>query len=390
MNDSFRSFGGILIVVWTVGVGLARGDDLPPVAAGFQPHIVNQKGGGIDWTSGEIIAEGMGKLRGNRPADRLGAQRAASLVAARNALAIAGGIQIDARGRVRNMRDGRITLDGVVKGQRIVDTTWDKTTNPVECNVKLRVPLWGISGICTVFTDGQRRAALQRAGRRPVMVEARVDVSDVVLVIDARGRKIDACLFPTVLSDDGAVLYDIATRADPQARSEPPVRYVETEVAFEGLRASLEQPTRRDARDARGGRAIQGWMRGQHSFFEMRVPPASEWTALSSLDWEGPASSQPTTASATSQATSRPGRRRVVVKAAHPMPGQAPSQIVLTKEDAEKLRQSPEGASLLRSGKVIVVVDSAAAGIQGRLPRDADETSLASSARRRPEFVEGK
>lgn len=380
MNDRCGVFAGILIVACATCAGPARGDDLPPIAAGFQPHVVNQKGGGIDWTSGEIIAEGIGKLRGNRPADRLGAQRAASLVAARNALAIANGIQFDAQGRVNNVRHGRITLTGVVKGQRVDETTWDKTKNPVECHVKLRVPLWGVTGICTVFSDAQRRVVVQRGGQRPAMVEGKADVSDVVLVIDARGRKVDVCLFPSVLSTDGTVIYDIATRADPQARSEPPVRYVETDMTFEKLRASLERPARRDMDQPRIALADHGRMRGGWSFHETHVHSAGEWTAAA-LDWEDAPSSQPTTTSATSQATSRPGRRRVVVKAAHAIPGQAPSQIVLTKEDAEKLRQSPEGASLLRSGKVIVVVDSAAAGIQGWLPRDDDETSLASSAR---------
>ncbi|HKQ48243.1 MAG TPA: hypothetical protein VJZ71_09260 [Phycisphaerae bacterium] len=378
MNDRWRDFGtrrsavaGISIVIWTVGVGVARGDDLPPIAAGFRPHVVNQKGGGIDWTSGEIIVEGVGKLRGNRPADRLGAQRAASLVAARNALAVANGIQIDAHGRVGNVRSGRITLDGVVKGQRVDETTWDKTKNPVECHVKLRVPLWGLSGICTVFSEGQRRAALQQGGRRLPLANVPADVTESVLIIDARGRKTDLCLFPVVRSEDGAVLYDVATRTDPQARSEPPVRYVETDMTFETLRASLERPARRTANVPVVPQL--GSIRGMHAL------SANEWV-FSMLNWEGPASSQPTTSPA-SQPTSRPGRRRVVVKAAHPVAGQAPSQIVLTKEDAEKIRQSPEGASLLRSGKVIVVVDSAAAGIQGRLPRDADEPSLASSAR---------
>jgi len=41
------------------------------------------------------------------------------------------------------------------------------------------------------------------------------------------------------------------------------------------------------------------------------------------------------------------------------------------------LRQTPEGASLLRSGRVVVVVDSAAAGIEGCGPAAEDETQIA-------------
>src|SRR5262249_44921318 len=150
--------------------------------AGFQAHVLNQKGGGIDWTAGEIIAEGIGKARGKTTADLLGAERAASFVAARNALAIAKGIRIDANGRVGNVRNGQISLEGVVKGQRVAEKTFDKTKSPIECHIKLRVPLWGVTGICTVYSDSQRRVALQRGGRRLALVKSNADVSDVVLV----------------------------------------------------------------------------------------------------------------------------------------------------------------------------------------------------------------
>lgn len=379
MNVRFGSLGGILVVGLAACAGLARGDDLPAIAAGFQAHVVNQKGGEIDWTSGEIIAEGVGKARGTRASDRLGAQRAAMLVAARNALAIANGIQIDASGRVGNVRHGQISLDGVVKGQRLAGTTWDNSKKPAECHVKLRVPLWGVTGVCTVFAHAHRRAALLHSRRRLVLVEAKADVSDVVLVIDARGRKIDRCLFPTVVSVDGAVLYDLATRTDPNTTSDPPLRYVETDMTFEKLRAALGAPARGPAKDERVAFAYQDPMRGNGFLNSVVIPTAVMLTPATAPDMEGP-SSQPTTTRPTSQATSRPTRRRVVVKAAAATPGKSPSQIVLTKEDAEKLRQSPEGANLLRSGQVIVVVDSAAAGMQGRLPRDGDVT-LASSAR---------
>ena len=368
MNVKCGGITGILVVVLTTCVELARGDDPPALDAGFRAHVVNQKGGGIDWTSGEIIAEGFGKGRGNRAADRVGAQRAATLVAARNALAIANGIQFDGNGRVGNVRDGQITLDGVVKGQRVVGTTWDKSKTPVECRVKLSVPLWGVTGVCTVFADAQRRSAAVHGGRRLSLVEAKADVSDVVLVIDARGRKIDPCLFPVVKSADGAVLYDIATRTDPLARSQPPVRFVESDMTFERLRACLEAPARWTVDDVRIADADHdGWRGGRflHAF-QGRTTVMLMFAPAPNLN--GPAS-QPTTTGPTSQATSRPTRRRVVVKAAAPIGGKSPSRIVLTKEDAEKLRQSPEGANLLRGGKVIVVVDSAAAGMQGFCPR---------------------
>jgi hypothetical protein len=380
MNYKRGGIAGILIMAWAACVGPARGDDVPAIAVGFQPHVLNQKGGGIDWTSGEIIAEGVGKVRGSKAGDRLGAERGATLLAARNALAIANGIQIDASGRVGNMRNGQIKLDGVVKGQRVVATTWDNTKKPVECHVKLRVPMWGMTGVCTVFTDAQRRMAVQRGGKRLVLVDTKADVRDAVLVIDARGRKIEMCLFPTVVSADGGVLYDVATRTDPQTKTQPPVRFVETDITFEKLQSCLERPAGWAGDETRVVLANQNPLRGSGLIHEVRFSAPIEMIAATAFAMDDPAP-QPTTQGATSQPTSRPGRRRVVVKAADLTPGKTQSQIVLTKEDAEKLRQSPEGANLLRDGKVIVVVDSAAAGMQGFLSLDGDDTSLASSAR---------
>jgi len=53
------------------------------------------------------------------------------------------------------------------------------------------------------------------------------------------------------------------------------------------------------------------------------------------------------------------------------------TKIVLTKQDAEKLRNTAKGANLLRSGRVIVVVDSVAAGIEGRLDVGPEDRTFA-------------
>ena len=84
--------------------------------------------------------------------------------------------------------------------------------------------------------------------------------------------------------------------------------------------------------------------------------------------YEGPDNERTATTQPASGPTTQPKkteprqrrRRRVVVKAVG-VSGEQKTQVVLTREDAEKLRRSPEGASLLRAGRVVVVVDSAAA-----------------------------
>jgi hypothetical protein len=70
----------------------------------------------------------------------------------------------------------------------------------------------------------------------------------------------------------------------------------------------------------------------------------------------------------------------MVVKAVQAA-GQNNNDLTLTEQDAAKLAGTPEGASLLRNGRVVIVVDSAAAGIQGKAPQ-ADDDRLAALDRR--------
>ena len=55
------------------------------------------------------------------------------------------------------------------------------------------------------------------------------------------------------------------------------------------------------------------------------------------------------------------------------------AQLVLTREDAERLRHSPEAAEALRNAQVLVVVDAPAAGTEGRLPALPDRALAAIS-----------
>ena len=47
--------------------------------------------------------------------------------------------------------------------------------------------------------------------------------------------------------------------------------------------------------------------------------------------------------------------------------GEEKTEVVLSREDVDRIRRSPEGANALRQAHVVIVVDSAAAGTEGRL-----------------------
>lgn len=329
------------------------------LVTGFAPHVHLTGSGRIDWTGGFIMAEGRGIAESTDDQGQLMAKRGATIVAARNALAVAAGINVDAGGRVEDVPNGRVTVEGLIKGHEVVDVTWRADLDPPEMRVQLRVPLWGAKSVASIFHDHHRRRMVHSGARRVPLVMARVDVSESVLVIDARGTGLETSLFPIVVTDNGDLLYDVGRLLPETAKLQAPARYVETDMTYEQLRACVEDGDR--APDRPGPGVLRARL---VSYGDPAVSPPEE---------SGPATSQPSSQPA--KKTRRRARRRVAVKAAAAS-GECQTRIVVTGEDAEKLRRSAEGASLLREGQVVIVVDSAAAGIQGRHRPSIDERTL--------------
>lgn len=328
---------------------MAQGTGLPP---GLTAHVRPVAGGFIDWAEGFILAEGKGIAESRDEQGQLMAQRAATVDASRNALAIALGVPLDGKALVEGAGDARVRIQGVIRGHQVKDSEWFPNETPPRARVVLRVPFWGAKGVATVFYEKQRSAAARRANRLSLIAEE-VDVSEAVLIIDARGRKTAPCLFPVVTDEQGRVVYDVSRIARDGRDRGPVVRYVESRLTFQELSALFEEPT----------------LQPRLASHQPGDPPPPASAA-------GKPTSLPTTQPGAKDAPGKRQRRRIVVKAADAGAASG-TQIVLTAEDAEALRQTPEGASLLRSGRVVVVVDSAAAGIEGRGPAAEDEAQIA-------------
>ncbi len=367
--------------------GIAGADVLIP--AGFKAHRRPAQGGKVDWGRGFLIAEGRSKAKGVTPQDRAMAARGAEVIAARNAIAIANGIPIDTNGRFGNVRDGVVHVNGVLRGQKRISVDWKPNRNPPECIVRLSIPMWGVKGVASVVYDAHRRAAGRAVARRYQLNRREMDVSDEVLVIDARGMGIEPCLFPAIVGDDGRVLYDVSV-LDAAGSMSAPVSYVETSLSFERLRASFESetgeiPVFAAAMELQTGEAASHGalnalfaMTLADDVLSLHTPPAGSTSR--------PATSQPAARAAHPASApapnAKPSRRRAV-RALRTRPGDK-TRIVLTKEDAEKLSTTAEGASLMREGRVIVVVDSIAAGAQGRGNEPPDRETLALAADEMP------
>ncbi|MCZ6699965.1 MAG: hypothetical protein O7D94_13610 [Planctomycetota bacterium] len=386
---------GIVVPMMALSAAWADGNEAEFVLpVGLSPHVRPVKDGRIDWAEGFIFAEGQGKGSGRKRADqdRLMAKRAAELAAARNAILIADGIPVDADGRFKNVRTGEVRVGGQIKGHKTVSVVWRANADPPECVATVKVPLWGVKGVASVVHATQVNKIRRSRQRHLVLAGGDADVSDEILVIDARGLGAEPCLYPVVLGTDGGVLYDISTIVGGGQSIAPAVRYVETSMTYEALRASLSG--NRDG--VHPASPVDDAHLGFFGTFKSS-PDRSAWNACDSMAvGSGGGSfgmplvdnspSTPTTRAssrpATSQPTAKPDkksrrrRRRRAVKAVRAS-GQSKTEIVLTREDAERLRNDPRGANLLKKGQVYVVMDAAAAGIQGRLDRLPEAPALA-------------
>lgn len=323
------------------------------ITAGFAAHVQHDAGGRIDWTAGYLLAEGKGFSKGEGKTDqqRLMARRAATLDAAANALAIAAGIDVDAGGRASGIANGRRRLEGCVKGHEVVSETWEPEAARPTFRITLRVPLWGVKSVGSLFHDQCRKRIARQRQPRLTLAIGTPDQAPAMIVIDARGTGLRPCLFPSVLADQGRTLYDVTTLTAKNAKAEPPVRYVETKMSFEQIQAALQpdeiaRPT---------------------AHLAARQPEAKPSNA---------ADDKPKKETPKKQRKRR--RRRHAVKAIR-ADGANKTKIVLTATDADKLRLDKTSAHLLRNAEVVVVVDSAAAGIQGLLDDLTDDILLASA-----------
>lgn len=331
--------------------GLVRGQekDAPrevvQLTGGFADHIVPGAGGRIDWTNGYILAEGQGLAQrgGFDKQAQLLAQKAAREMALRNALAMASGIRIDADGRVGQIANGLVRIEGTLRGHQEDKVEWFGDEDPPRARVTVRVPLWGVTAVSSWVAPLHRARQTRNGGPRRGLVVAQADVADFLLVIDARGADLAPCLFPVVKDGAGGVLYDVETPSGDLAGRVPLARYVETELSFEQLRAAVE-----------GDGPVRFMLAGYR-------PTGQEVDASAT---KGDATSQPTTRPVGK--SRRRAKRRMAVKAMA-VAGQGKTEVVLTQEDVDRIRRSPEGASALRRAQVVIVVNSAAAGTEGRL-----------------------
>lgn len=312
--------------------------------------------GVVDWGRKVLVAQGRCEQQGQGPQAEAMARRGASLLALRNAVALAGGVRIGPNGRVANVRNGVIRIQAFVKGFEAKEFHAELVNGRMWQVAEARLPLYGIKSLAIEVHDAQvaARSAVIRTIRRVKWVEssAAETVAGDVVVIDARGTGFAPSLFPLVTNSDGEVLMDMQTVGKEVAAQEGMCAYATTDLGFDKLQSMLR---------TRGVQALRGLASAGLS--EGNVDGVSLDKVL--LAQAAQAASQPQTAPARRQP------RRLPVKAAK-AGGDEKTRLILDSPEADKLRNDGGAAALVKGGKVLIIVDAAAAGQEGRLP-DLDQ-----------------
>jgi len=307
-----------------------------PAAAKLPP-----KRGYVDWFNGYVVAEGRGfpcPIEMKQP-DVIGGQekamasRAAQADALRNVLALLNGISLNGKVTVgaRAFKKGTIELKGFIRGHQWSSESWHKVGGIQYSKVVVKVPLWGVSSVCAKVYDEERKrfshmrfrpsGASSRAGR--------AFAPDDYVFIDARGTRHKPALYPVIADKRGRPVYCIAHLDKTVCVTRCMVRY-----AF--VDDDADEPW------SGGGKLSPDLL---SRILGLRAAEAA-------------------------QGDDKRKRRRkrlkpkLVVRASKSNGG----KLILDKKAAKKLADDPETRRLLGAGRVIVIMDSRVAGIEGALP----------------------
>jgi len=324
--------------------------------------------GYVDWSNRRIVTVGCSLQAGRRPVDALMARRAAEVIALRNALALSAGIRIGVSGRVDGLRNGTVALQGLLKDYEVARTYEQTLAGRLYCVAEVRVPMFGVRSVAAAVYDAQLSAHRGRVSgmRRAAWAECPPDApaGGDILVIDARGLSLPPSMYPLVACEDGQVFLDMETAAKGVAVGRGVCAWATTRVKYEELR-SLRRA------DVLPTALVFGPSGREENFDGVPAERFLLAQAVAEADAATPAS-QPETSPASQPETapaSQPRRqpRRIPVKATR-VDGKDKAVLVVGSEDALKALKDDGAADAARGGRVLIVVDAASAGMEGRLP----------------------
>jgi hypothetical protein len=281
-----------------------------------QDLIEHQSSGSINWSSGSLVAQGIGIPPSSVSASAATAMagRAAKAVALRNLLELVQGIRVDSTTTVKNYvvqsDEIQTRIQGLVKNAQEMKRA---VFPDGSVEVTLSMALWGEQSLLSSLGTNEKRDHSFEDGSPD---QNSFGYSGVV--VDARGLAIKPVAYPSLL--------------DPQR---------------EAILAIGED--KRPKTPSRGG--------AQYLMLKDSLSLSSLWRRHPVVDKKE-----------TGPSLKRVGPRPLTIKGLDKA-GTFQADIIVSASDAKKLREDENLLKVLREGRIIIVTDPLIAGVEGSLPR---------------------
>ena len=306
----------------------------------------------IDWQGGVITAVGVATVDNGTEAGqgRLLAQQGAKTEAVRNAVAAV--LKVRLWGDKPMPKSYRRTLKAFVKGVEVKEVEDFTSGSKPGARAVVTVPLWGAKSVTGRIFAGAAKGFRKRthASVRDTRVNEDLYTEDTTIVVDVRGTGFNPHLFPRIIDDNGASVYDM-TYASEEYRNEHGVtRYIymeKEEKTFEELKTGLET-----------GSLVLDDDDGMLAF---RPAPR-----VGVLYDEPPADTS-------KKKKRRKKKKRVVIVKGSTKKDDNGTKVVVSAEDAKKMAEAEAKGGAKKKANVVVITDSRVAGKQGMLLRPSEK-----------------
>lgn len=302
----------------------------------FRAYVETHPDGWIDWDNGVIYGVGRAYLDKKRTS-RNKALQGAKLIALQSILKTAAGIRLDDRETLESLGNGEIVirLRGRIKYEEH-ETKFVEDAKRPYLEVTRRAAVNGVEGLTATILDQLKSSPVpwNKFPKQPAGVsEEDIEETETWLVLDGRklpnGEKVRPALFPTIASTTGETLYDLEMVDEDALYREGMMKYVLSDSTAEDLSSDAGTADRLLS-------AVKG-------LFSARDAMAGE-------------------------KKKRKRRRRFIIKDVRKARGLNKTNLVISEEDAKKLKKEEVSGKILKKCKVIVVVNSSIGGIEGGLP----------------------
>ncbi len=293
-----------------------------------KPLIEKFEKGYINWKIGEYVANVSAPVpaeyRGKAVNQAMGkelALRVSRALADSVFLQIVADTRVDAKHRLSQLikEDAEIKLAGNIRGKKLIKEKWVTRNNKLWLEASYSISMRGVDGIISNIynqTIKARPVSQSAPAKVPAATSAEPSNTQPVVYIDARGTGLQPALFPVIMDQSGTPLFDPADAGKSYVSENGALEYVVVEA-------------------------------GQ---------PLSSFT----LAWLIRASYAEETAPV------RKRKKRKAMKATE-VSGLLKSNIIVGKEDAERMRQAQANGELGAHPRIIVITDGTVGGTEGRL-----------------------